>query len=259
EAATEEAERANSVKTRFLASVTHELRTPLNLIINNLDFMRIGMFGNVTGEQKSRLDQTIRSSEHLLSLINDLLDVSKIEAGEMELTIIPADLRPVLEDALDSAVMLIEAKGAPITLEAHIPEDLPLVPMDARRVRQVLTNLLTNAVKFTPFGSISLRLLMSNEVIEMVVTDTGIGISPDEMKNLFQPFERADRAKSMSIEGTGLGLSIAKHLVEAHGGKLMVESEVGKGSSFAFTLPLPQELSNMRIVTKPLPMPTGED
>ena len=190
EAATEEAERANSVKTRFLASVTHELRTPLNLIINNLDFMRIGMFGNVTAEQKSRLDQTIRSSEHLLSLINDLLDVSKIEAGEMELTIIPADLRPVLEDALDSAVMLIEAKGAPITLEANIPEDLPLVPMDARRVRQVLTNLLTNAVKFTPFGHISLNLLINDEVIEMAVTDTGIGITPDEMKNLFQPFER---------------------------------------------------------------------
>lgn len=101
------------------------------------------MFGNVTAEQKSRLDQTIRSSEHLLSLINDLLDVSKIEAGEMELTIIPADLRPVLEDALDFvAVMLIEAKGALITLEAHIPDDLPLVPMDVRRVRQVLTNLI---------------------------------------------------------------------------------------------------------------------
>ncbi len=259
EAATEEAERANSVKTRFLASVTHELRTPLNLIINNLDFMRIGMFGNVTAEQKSRLDQTIRSSEHLLSLINDLLDVSKIEAGEMELTIIPSDLRPVLEDALDSAVMLIEAKGALITLEAHIPEDLPLVPMDARRVRQVLTNLLTNAVKFTPFGNISLNLLINNEVIEMAVTDTGIGITPDEMRNLFQPFERADRVKSLSIEGTGLGLSIARHLVEAHGGKLMVESAIGKGSTFAFTLPLPQEQSDARIITKPLPMPEPEE
>jgi signal transduction histidine kinase len=253
EAATDEAERANSVKTRFLASVTHELRTPLNLIINNLDFMRIGMFGNVTDEQHSRLDQTIRSSEHLLSLINDLLDVSKIEAGEMELTIIPSDLRPVLEDALDSALVLIESKRALITLEANIPDNLPLIPMDARRVRQILTNLLTNAVKFTVQGSVILNLYLSDDIIEIAVTDTGIGIAPDEMGNLFQPFERADRAKSLSIEGTGLGLSISRHLVEAHGGKLMVESEVGKGSTFAFTLPLRRN-SQDRITTKPLPL-----
>ncbi|MBI1276644.1 MAG: HAMP domain-containing protein [Anaerolineaceae bacterium] len=253
EAATDEAERANSVKTRFLASVTHELRTPLNLIINNLDFMRIGMFGPVTDEQHSRLDQTIRSSEHLLALINDLLDVSKIEAGEMELTIVPSDLRPVLEDALDSAVVLIESKRAMITLEAHIPDDLPLIPMDARRVRQILTNLLTNAVKFTVQGSVKLNLVMSESIIELAVTDTGIGIAPEEMGNLFRPFERADRAKSLSIEGTGLGLSISRHLVEAHGGKLMVESEVGKGSTFAFTLPLQRNLSG-KISTKPLPM-----
>ncbi len=254
EAATDEAERANSVKTRFLASVTHELRTPLNLIINNLDFMRIGMFGNVTDEQHSRLDQTIRSSEHLLSLINDLLDISKIEAGEMELTIIPSDLRPVLEDALDSAVMLIESKNALITLEAHIPDNLPLIPMDARRVRQILTNLLTNAVKFTVHGSITLNLYLSDDIIELAVTDTGIGIAPEEMGNLFQPFERADRAKSLSIEGTGLGLSISRHLVEAHGGKLMLESESGKGSTFAFTLPLRHEQPDKKVTTKPLPM-----
>ncbi len=254
EAAMNEAERANSVKTRFLASVTHELRTPLNLIINNLDFMRIGMFGNVTDDQKSRLNQTIRSSEHLLSLINDLLDVSKIEAGEMELTVIMADLRPVLEDALDSAVMLIEAKTAPITLEANIPNDLPLVPMDSRRVRQILTNLLSNAVKFTVFGSITLTLTISDDFLEFFVMDTGIGIAPADIKNLFQPFERADQAKSMSIEGTGLGLSISRHLAEAHGGKLMVESEVGKGSIFSFTLPRNREHQEFRGVTKPLPI-----
>ncbi len=254
EAATNEAERANSVKTRFLASVTHELRTPLNLIINNLDFMRIGMFGSVTDEQHSRLDQTIRSSEHLLALINDLLDVSKIEAGEMELTIIPADLRPVLEDSLDSAIVLIESKKVSITLEAHIPDELPLIPMDARRVRQILTNLLTNAVKFTLHGSITLNLYLSDDIIELAVTDTGIGISPEEMGNLFRPFERADRAKSLSIEGTGLGLSISRHLVEAHGGKLMVESVVGKGSTFAFTLPLRRERPDKKLTTKPIPM-----
>lgn len=259
EAATDEAERANSVKTRFLASVTHELRTPLNLIINNLDFMRIGMFGAVTHEQKIRLDQTIRSSEHLLSLINDLLDVSKIEAGEMELTVIMADLRPVLEDALDSAVMLIEAKKAPVTLDAQIPDDLPLVPMDSRRIRQVLTNLLSNAVKFTQFGSITLTIYLNDDVIEFVITDTGIGIAPHEMQQLFQPFERADRVKGMSIEGTGLGLSISRHLVEAHGGRLMVDSQVGRGSTFAFTIPLRREHQNFRVVTKPISLEANGD
>ncbi|MBN8619390.1 MAG: GAF domain-containing protein [Anaerolineae bacterium] len=257
EEAMNEAERANSVKTRFLASVTHELRTPLNLIINNLDFMRVGMFGDITAEQRNRLDQTIRSSEHLLALINDLLDVSKIEAGEMELTVMPSDLRPVLEDALDSAVMLIDAKKAPITLEADIPEDLPYIPMDARRIRQVLTNLLSNAVKFTPAGSIRLQVGMSGEYIEFAVEDTGIGISAEEMENLFQPFERSDRAKFMSIEGTGLGLAISKHLVEAHGGEFRVESQVGVGSLFMFRLPM--RTNHKKAITKPLSMTIGSE
>jgi len=117
-----------------------------------------------------------------------------------------------------------------------------------------LTNLLTNAVKFTLHGSITLNLLMSDDIVELAVTDTGIGIAQEEMGNLFQPFERADRAKSLSIEGTGLGLSISRYLVESHGGKLMVESEVGKGSTFAFTLPLRREPLDKKVNTKPLPM-----
>lgn len=237
EAANKEVERASSVKTRFLASVTHELRTPLNLIINNMDFMRIGMFGAVNDDQKNRLDQTVRSAEHLLSLINDLLDISKIEAGEMELMIQPADLHPVLEDALDSANMLIEGKHARLTLVSHVPENMPLIPMDARRIRQVLTNLLSNAVKFTTEGSITLEVNLLNQGIEFRVTDTGMGIAPEEMNNLFLSFERTDRAKNAGIEGTGLGLPISRFLVEAHGGQMHVESEVGKGSTFIFTLP----------------------
>lgn len=238
EDAMKEAERANSVKTRFLASVTHELRTPLNLIINNLDFMRVGTFGQVNQEQATRLDQAIRSAEHLLSLINDLLDISKIEAGEMELTIMPSDLRPVLEDALDSAHMLIERKKAAIQLQEAIPNRLPLVPMDARRIRQVLTNLLSNAVKFTPQGTVTLMVLCDDEYIEFSVRDTGMGIPAEEMDKLFQPFQRTDRAKYLSIEGTGLGLPISRFLIEAHGGHLSVESQVGVGSTFSVTLPL---------------------
>lgn len=238
EDAVKAAERANSVKTRFLASVTHELRTPLNLIINNLDFMRIGEFGPINPDQRVRLDQTIRSAEHLLYLINDLLDVSKIEAGEMKLFVQPSDVYPVVEDALDSAMMLIESRSPTITLEAHLPENLPPVPMDARRIRQVLTNLLTNAVKFTLEGSVRLVVNLYPDHIEFVVTDTGIGIPPEEMDKLFQPFERTDRAKHLGIEGTGLGLPISRFLVQAHGGQMTVRSTVNQGSTFAFTLPL---------------------
>ncbi|MBL8164228.1 MAG: GAF domain-containing protein, partial [Anaerolineae bacterium] len=248
EAAREEAERASSVKTRFLASVTHELRTPLNLVINSMDFMRIGAFGEVNDEQRTRLDQAIRSAEHLLYLINDLLDVSKIEAGEMELLIQPGDLRRVLDDALDAAAMMIERVGRALQLRSDIPDTLPSVPMDARRVRQVLTNLLSNAVKFTDAGVITLSarvLPPSNGAangagggIELAVSDTGMGIAADEMGKLFQAFERTDRSKYAAIEGTGLGLAISRFLVEAHGGTMTVESTVGVGSTFRFTLPL---------------------
>ena len=146
--AVKEAQRANRVKTRFLASVTHELRTPLNLVINNMDFMRIGVFGEVTDEQKMRLDQTIRSAEHLLYLINDLLDVSKIEAGEMELFLQEADLYTLLDDAIANAEALLEQYEKQQTVEfiTEIDEDIPRFPMDARRVRQVLVNLLSNAL-----------------------------------------------------------------------------------------------------------------
>jgi len=239
EEALQAVESASEVKTRFLASVTHELRTPLNLIINNMDFMRVGSFGPVTEEQVARLTQGIRSAEHLLYLINDLLDVSKIEAGEMQLFIQEADLYPVIEDALDTAVMLMESKHSEVALEAFIPPDLPPVPMDARRIRQVLTNLLSNAVKFTLEGSIYFMVRkLDDDWLEFTVTDTGIGIPPEEMNRMFEAFERTRRAKQLGIEGTGLGLPISRYLVEAHGGQMRVETAVGQGSSFSFTLPL---------------------
>lgn len=228
---------ANEVKTRFLASVTHELRTPLNLIINNMDFMRIGTFGDVTDEQRDRLDQTIRSAEHLLYLINDLLDVSKIEAGEMQLYFQPADIRPIIEDALDSALALMTDKPN-VALEVDMPDTLPQVTMDARRIRQVLLNLLSNAVKFTPAGEVRLTVSAADECVQFSVTDTGIGIPEGELSKIFEAFERSQRAKEMGIEGTGLGLPISRHLVEAHGGTLTAETEIGKGSTFTVTLPL---------------------
>lgn len=230
-------QQANDVKTHFLASVTHELRTPLNLIINNTDFMRIGEFGPVTDEQSSRLQQTVRSAEHLLYLINDLLDVSKIEAGEMHLFIQMSDPMPMLEDALDSAYSLASEKSD-LNVVTDIPDDLPHIPMDSRRIRQVLTNLLSNAVKFTQSGEVRLTVTLEDPIIRFAVRDTGIGIPDDEMQNLFSLFQRTTRARSLGIEGTGLGLAISRYLVEAHGGVMTVETNLGEGSTFSFTLPL---------------------
>jgi signal transduction histidine kinase/HAMP domain-containing protein len=228
---------ANEVKTRFLASITHELRTPLNLVINNMDFMRVGVFGEINDEQHSRLDQTIRSAEDLLYLINDLLDVSKIEAGEMQLFIQPTDLYPLLIDTLDAALALIP-EGSLVPLQTDFPEQLPQVPLDARRIRQVLLNLLSNAIKFTRHGEVNFRVRIVHDRVEFSVSDTGMGIPKEEIEAIFRPFERARGAKQMAIEGTGLGLAISRFLVEAHGGMLEVETEVGKGSTFRFSLPL---------------------
>jgi signal transduction histidine kinase/methyl-accepting chemotaxis protein len=259
-----EAERANQVKTRFLASVTHELRTPLNLIINNMDFMRIGAFGEVTEEQVSRLNQTIRSAEHLLYLINDLLDVSKIDAGEMQLFLQMSDVYTLLEDTIDNTYAFIEKyeeKTDKIQFRTEIEENLPDLPMDVRRVRQVLTNLLTNAVKFTAEGEVYLSVKRDPAGIRFTVRDTGMGIPPDELPKLFEAFERTNQAKAQNIEGTGLGLPISKYLVEAHGGStLHVESAAGKGSTFWFTLPLetPKDFKPRRTDTQLLAMLTSK-
>lgn len=239
----EEAARANQVKTRFLASVTHELRTPLNLIINNMDFMKIGAFGDVNDEQVSRLNQTIRSAEHLLYLINDLLDVSKIDAGEMQMFMQPTDIYPLLDDTVDNIYAFIdklEPREEQVELIIDIEDGLPVVPMDSRRIRQVLTNLLTNAVKFTREGSVTLTVRKAETGIEFRVQDTGIGIPESEMGKLFAAFERTQEAKESNIEGTGLGLPISQYLVREHGGELHVESVSGEGSTFWFILPFEQ-------------------
>lgn len=250
--AVEAAERANQVKTRFLASVTHELRTPLNLIINNMDFMRVGTFGSVTEDQEERLTQTVRSAEHLLYLINDLLDVSKIEAGEMQLFIDETDPYQVIEDSLDTTLAFMEQLGPgkmdKVALRSELDEDLPRIPMDGRRIRQVLTNLLSNGIKFTQQGSVTLRVKREDASVVFSVEDTGIGIPPQEIAHLFEAFERTSNARAGNIEGTGLGLPISQHLVRAHGGDLTVSSVVGKGTTFTFALPIlpPEKTSDLR-------------
>jgi signal transduction histidine kinase len=241
--AVKRAESASAVKTRFLASVTHELRTPLNLVINNMDFMRVGMFGQVTDEQREKLDQTIRSAEHLLYLINDLLDVSKIEAGEMNLFMQPTELYPLIEDALDATVAQLGSR-AKVALQLDLPEALPTIDADARRLRQILLNLLSNAVKFTHEGEVRMRVSASAESVVFEVTDTGIGIAPEDQERIFEMFHRTTQVRAMGIEGTGLGLAISRHLAHAHGGSLTMQSQPGVGSTFTLTLPVSQKKRN---------------
>lgn len=238
--AVHEARRANTVKTRFLASVTHELRTPLNLVINNMDFMRIGAFGEINTEQGERLDQTIRSAEHLLHLINDLLDVSKIEAGEMQMFLQENDLYTILDDVLANTEVVLEQhnKHEKVTFVTEIDDEIPTFPFDARRIRQVMVNLLSNAVKFTETGQVTLRVQNRKHYLRVDVSDTGMGIPEGEIDKLFEAFERTRSAKEKAIEGTGLGLPISKFLVEAHGGEMTVQSVVNEGTTFTFTLPI---------------------
>jgi signal transduction histidine kinase/methyl-accepting chemotaxis protein len=250
--AVQEAKSANEVKTRFLASVTHELRTPLNLIINNMDFMRVGAFGEVNDDQVSRLNQTVRSAEHLLYLINDLLDVSKIEAGEMQLFIQNHEVYTMLEDAIDNAYALLdndETKAGKLELRTEIEDGLPELPMDARRIRQVLNNLLSNAIKFTEAGFITMKVYKEENGVHFSVIDTGMGIPKAEMDKLFTAFERTTTAKQKAIEGTGLGLPISRFLVQQHGSDLTAVSDEGAGSTFAFTLPFetPENLGRMSL------------
>jgi signal transduction histidine kinase len=250
--AVQEAKRANEVKTRFLASVTHELRTPLNLIINNMDFMRVGAFGDVNEEQISRLNQTVRSAEHLLYLINDLLDVSKIEAGEMQLFIQKHEVYTMLEDAVDNAYALLdndETKIGKLELRVEVEENLPEIPMDTRRIRQVLNNLLSNAIKFTENGSVTLKVYKEDNGVHFSVIDTGMGIPKNEMDKLFMAFERTSTAKQKAIEGTGLGLPISRYLIQQHGSDLTCVSEEGFGSTFAYSLPFetPENLGKLSL------------
>ena len=227
------------LKSQFLARMSHELRTPLNLIINNMDFMRIGAFGDVTDEQVSHLNQTVHSAEQLLYLINDLMDASTIEAGKMVLFIQKQEIYTMLEDIIDNAYSLLDIynKEGKVVLQVKIDDDLPEIPVDRRRVRQVLNNLLSNGIKFTKEGVVTLKVFTTKDGVHFSVHDTGMGISPDDLQKLLPAFERTNAAKQHEVGGTGFGLMISRYLVQQHGSDLTVTSEIRHGSTFAFTLP----------------------
>jgi len=226
---------ASQHKSEFLANMSHELRTPLNAIIGFSEVLSERMFGELNEKQAEYLKDIYASGTHLLSLINDILDLSKIEAGRMELELTEFDL----PTAIDSAVTLVRERAGRrgITLKATVDERLGEVRADERKIRQVVLNLLSNAIKFTPEGGrIEVRAAPKDEFIEVSVSDTGVGIAPEDQEAVFVEFRQVGTAEKKA-EGTGLGLTLCRKFVELHDGKIWVTSRVGVGSTFTFTIP----------------------
>jgi signal transduction histidine kinase len=229
-------EAANRHKSEFLANMSHELRTPLNAIIGFSEVLGERLFGELNEKQAEYTEDILSSGRHLLSLINEILDLSKVEAGRMELELAEFDL-PL---AIDNARTFVRERAAKhgINLDVTVDERLGEFMGDERKIKQVLLNLLSNAVKFTPEGGrIGINARQADGSVEISVSDTGIGISPDDQARIFEEFRQVGGDYAHKREGTGLGLTLAKKFVELHGGKIWVESEVGKGSTFSFTLP----------------------
>jgi signal transduction histidine kinase len=228
---------ANRHKSEFLANMSHELRTPLNAIIGFSEVLDERYFGQLTDKQDEYVKDIHSSGKHLLSLINDILDLSKIEAGRMELEVSDFDL----PSALDNALTLVKerAQRHSIALGKRVDPALGTVRADERKVKQIMLNLLSNAVKFTPEGGrVSVAAKANGEAIEISVADTGIGIAPEDQEAVFEEFKQVGRDYTRKAEGTGLGLALTKRFVELHGGTISLTSTPGKGSTFTFTLPL---------------------
>jgi signal transduction histidine kinase len=231
-----ELEAASRHKSEFLANMSHELRTPLNAILGFSQVLREEMFGTVNEKQAEYLDDILASGHHLLSLINDVLDLSKIEAGQVELASAPFSIREALERGVVVVRERANTDGVRIDVTADPAADV--VDGDARRIQQVIFNLLSNAVKFTPpGGAIDVTTSRVNGEVWVAVSDTGPGIAPEDHERLFDEFQQTEAGVAQR-EGTGLGLALSKRFVELHGGRIWVQSELGKGSTFVFTLPV---------------------
>jgi signal transduction histidine kinase len=234
---TRQLEIANRHKSEFLANMSHELRTPLNAVIGFSEVLLARMFGELNAKQAEYVDDIRDSGRHLLSLINDILDLSKIEAGRMELEPSRVDLPAAIENAL----MLVRERAHRhgIALSARLDEGLGEVVADERKLKQVLVNLLANAVKFTPEGGrVEIAAARHDGTLEIAVSDTGVGIAPEDQATIFEEFRQVGADRTRRVEGTGLGLSLVKRLVELHGGTVRLQSELGKGSTFTVRLPV---------------------
>ncbi len=230
------AEAANKAKSEFLSNITHELRTPLNSIIGFSEVMREGAAGPLLPDQQAYLKDIWESGKHLLRIINNILDLSKIEAGMMELEHDEFYLKELLDGSL--SLFRDKAQRKRITLVAEISDDVDMITADKTKIKQVTLNLLANAMKFTPDGgSVGIAASRNNAGVQVDVWDTGIGMSPGDCGRLFQPFLQLDNTTTRKYEGTGLGLHLSRKIIELHGGRIWIESAPGAGSRFSFTIP----------------------
>jgi signal transduction histidine kinase len=227
---------ASRHKSEFLANMSHELRTPLNAILGFSEVLADRLFGEINDKQAEYLRDILESGRHLLSLINDILDLSKIEAGRMELEPTEFDLPGAIENALTLVRERAGRRG--ITLVREVDTRVGTIRGDERKVKQIVLNLLSNAIKFTPEGGrIDVRAGVSGGAVEVSVSDTGVGIAPEDQATVFEEFRQVGTADK-KVEGTGLGLALCRKFVELHGGRIRVTSRLGHGSTFTFTLPV---------------------
>jgi signal transduction histidine kinase len=229
-------EQASRAKSEFLANMSHELRTPMNAILGFTEMLRDGLYGDVPEDLKEPLDDIQTNGRHLLGLINDVLDLAKIEAGRMDLALEEYAVQDVVDSVRVSLRSLAVERG--LEFESRVSPRLPIAYGDSRRIRQCLMNLAGNALKFTRQGRVEITVEQQGEELIYRVVDTGIGIPKDELEKVFDEFRQVDAAVTREFGGTGLGLSITKRFIEMHGGRIGVESEPGRGSTFWFAVPL---------------------
>ncbi|VFU10029.1 Multi-sensor signal transduction histidine kinase [Methylocella tundrae] len=227
---------ASEHKSRFFANMSHELRTPLNAILGYAELLRDGLYGDLPDRAKGVLERVQSNGAHLLGLINDVLDLSKLEAGELSLALDEYSMRNIIEQVVGTTYSLAHAKG--LELSEEIEEPLPIGRGDERRLVQVLLNVLSNAIKFTDEGGVTINARAVADMFEIIVKDTGPGIAPDDQARIFEAFQQGDNTSTRQKGGTGLGLSISKRFVEMHGGTISVASKLGEGATFTIHIPI---------------------
>ncbi len=229
-------EAASRHKSEFLANTSHELRTPLNAILGYTELIQDNIYGEVPGKIREILERVQSNGRHLLGLINDVLDLSKIEAGQLTLSVADYSITEVVQTVVAATESLAAEKK--LLLKTDVADDLPPGEGDERRITQALLNLVGNAIKFTETGEISVQAAAANGAFHLAVADTGPGIAAKDRERIFEEFQQADSSSTRAKGGTGLGLAISKRIIELHGGRIWVESELGRGSVFRFTLPV---------------------
>ena len=229
----------SEMKEEFLALTTHDLRSPLTVISGVISFFTSGRLGELSPEQKNMVAMMERNAQSLIELVNDLLDASKLESGTLRLDITAVDLRSLVDELREMMEPLAREKG--LTLKERLAPQLPPVAADRAKLQRILLNLLSNALKFTPKGgTVEILAEQTDSHVRIAISDTGVGVAPEDMARLFDKYEQARSRATRSEKGTGLGLYITKQLVELHGSKIIVDSQLGRGSTFSFTLPAAQ-------------------